>query len=263
MPRILRYRFSTVNGIFPAPHPQFLAISCHICLHEGRTLKSFGGIRMIASLLILCVAAYLLGAVPFGYIFGRMKGMDVRNTGSGNIGATNVARSLGWGWGAVVFFCDALKGFLSAWVLPLFAERFSGQQAGDMLPLACALMAVAGHNWPVFLRFRGGKGIATSLGALLGIAPASATLGVASWAAVFGLTRYVSVASMSGAIIVAISAWAFYGGSGPLVPSVLSVLAVLALLRHKANIGRLLRGSEPRFGCRPRPDRMPETRAGD
>ncbi len=199
--------------------------------------------------------SYLLGAVPFGYLVGRIMGVDIRTMGSGNIGATNVARCFGKGWGLAVFICDALKGFLSAWVFPLAAARIFPQPDVSALAVACAIFAVAGHNWPVYLRFKGGKGIATSLGALLGIAPVCAVLGVGAWLLVFGVTRYVSAASITAAVVVAAGAWLLNPGDGILVPSALSALAAVAIWRHKSNIRRLLRGAEHRFRFRSSTDR--------
>lgn len=202
---------------------------------------------MIIPFLACGLTAYLVGAIPFGYIVGRLNGMDIRTLGSGNIGATNVARSIGKGWGALVFACDALKGFLPAWLFPLLAARFSPGAALSALGLVCAAAAIAGHIWPVYLKFKGGKGIATSLGALVGVAPLCAITGIAVWALVFGITRYVSVASMAAAAAAAASAWFFYAGGGILLPGTLSVLGALALWRHKSNIQRLLAGTEQRF----------------
>ncbi len=193
------------------------------------------------------MAAYLTGAIPFGYIVGRLNGVDIRKLGSGNIGATNVARSIGKGWGALVFACDVLKGFFPAWLFPLLAARFSSGPDPAALGLLCAAAAIAGHIWPVYLKFKGGKGIATSLGALVGVAPACAGTGIAVWVLVFGITRYVSVASIAAAAAAAASAWFFYVAGGILLPATLSVLGVVAVWRHKSNIKRLLAGTEQRF----------------
>lgn len=192
--------------------------------------------------------AYLLGAIPCGFLIARARGIDIRTVGSGNIGATNVFRSVGKGWGILTFFCDALKGFIPAWLFPLLACRLFGWAGGPAIAVVCACLAIAGHNWPIYLGFKGGKGIATSLGALLGIAPAAAGLAALCWIIIFLATRYVSVASIAAAGTVMLAGWFFYyRGSGLLLPGVLTLLGAMAIWRHKANIRRLLSGTENRF----------------
>lgn len=191
--------------------------------------------------------AYLLGAIPCGYLIARVNGIDIRTVGSGNIGATNVFRSAGKGWGVLTFICDALKGFIPAWLFPWLSERLFAYPAGPALAVCCACLAIAGHNWPVYLGFKGGKGIAASLGALTGIAPAAAGVGLICWSVVFVTTRYVSVASITTASLVGIAAWGLYLHTGVLIPMVLSLLCVMAIWRHKANIRRLINGTEHRF----------------
>jgi glycerol-3-phosphate acyltransferase PlsY len=192
--------------------------------------------------------AYLLGAIPCGYLVARLKGVDIRKVGSGNIGATNVFRSVGKGWGILTFFCDALKGFVPAWVFPLLAERLGVATGGQALAVVCAALAIVGHNWPVFLGFKGGKGIATSLGALLGMAPAAAGVGALCWIILFVITRYVSVASIIAAVGVVSAGWLlYYRAGGLLLPGVLTVLGLVAIWRHKGNIQRLRAGTEHRF----------------
>ena len=192
--------------------------------------------------------AYLLVAIPCGYLVARARGMDIRTVGSGNIGATNVFRSVGKGWGVLTFFCDALKGFIPAGLFPILAERLFGFAGGPTLAVCCAVLAIAGHNWPVYLGFKGGKGIATSLGALIGMAPAAAGLGALGWIILFLATRYVSVASIAAAGSVGIAGWLLYYPRGDLLlPLALTLLCALAIWRHKANIRRLLNGTEHRF----------------
>ncbi len=195
--------------------------------------------------------AYLLGAVPCGYLIARFNGVDIRTVGSGNIGATNVFRSVGRGWGMLTFGCDALKGFIPAWIFPRLALSLLDQHGyGPVLTIAYACLAIIGHNWPVYLGFKGGKGVATSLGALMGIAPAIAGLGLLIWIVVFVATRYVSVASIVAAGAVGITAWFRCFQTEWLISSVLSLLCALVIWRHKANIQRLLQGSENRFQFR-------------
>ena len=199
------------------------------------------------------VLAYLLGAIPFGLLIARANGVDIRAVGSGNIGATNVFRAMGKGWGILAFSCDALKGFISASVFPLLAKTLRAFDGGAVLPLVCACLAIAGHNWPVYLRFKGGKGVATSAGALIGLAPMAAGAGLLTWALVFVATRYVSVASIAAAITAAGAAWFFYAQTGILLPVVLTALCGLVIGRHKSNIQRLIHGSENRFEFKKKP----------
>ncbi len=192
--------------------------------------------------------AYLLGAIPCGYLAARARGIDIRTVGSGNIGATNVFRSVGKGWGVLTFVGDGLKGFIAAWLFPFLAGRLSGYAGGPALGVGCAALAIAGHNWPVYLGFKGGKGIATGLGALIGIAPAAAGLGALGWIIVFLATRYVSVASIAAAASVGIAGWFLYAPrDGWLLPAALSLLGAMAIWRHKGNIRRLRTGTEHRF----------------
>ena len=191
-------------------------------------------------------ASYLLGAVPNGYLIARAKGVDIRTVGSGNIGATNVFRSIGKGWGILTFAADAVKGFVPAFVFPLLAARLfgCGHPAAGLLNAA---LAIAGHNWPVYLGFKGGKGVATSAGALLGLAPAAVGIGLAVWLAVFLLGRYVSLASVAAAAAVPAAGWILYLRQGWLLPSALTALGAVIILRHRANIQRLAAGTEHRF----------------
>ena len=122
--------------------------------------------------------AYLLGAIPFGLLIARANGVDIRKVGSGNIGATNVFRALGKKWGILAFTCDALKGFIPASLFPFLAKTIGAPGDDSVLSLVCACLAIAGHNWPVYLRFKGGKGVATSVGALIGLAPSAAGIGL-------------------------------------------------------------------------------------
>ena len=188
------------------------------------------------------LAAYLLGAVPFGLLIAKSRGVDIRQVGSKNIGATNVLRSVGKPWGILTFACDALKGYLpSAWFPTL-----AGSAAG-WLGMACALAAILGHNFPVYLRFKGGKGVATSAGAVLGLAPLAILIGLTLWTISFYAFRYVSLASIIGAITAVTTGWILYRANGLLLPIALTVLGLLVILRHHANIKRLLNGTESRF----------------
>ena len=191
--------------------------------------------------------AYLLGAVPNGFIVARARGVDIRKVGSGNIGATNVFRTVGKRWGILTFVADALKGFIPAWWFPILAEKLFGFEAGKELAVFCAAMAIVGHNWPVYLKFKGGKGVATSAGALLGIAPLAVGIGILVWAGVFLSTRYVSVASIVVSLMLPLIGWFVYARDGLLIRVVLMILGVVIVLRHHSNIRRLIQGTEHRF----------------
>src|SRR5215472_1914172 len=154
---------------------------------------------------IILIGSYLLGSIPSGYLAGRLVGIDIRKTGSGNIGATNVTRTLGKGYGYPVFVVDFLKG-LAAVRLSIFVARQT-QFAGTWLELIGIMAAVAcviGHAFPVWLQFKGGKGVATSAGALFGLLPLATLVGAVVWLIAFKLTRFVSVASITAAMLLPI-----------------------------------------------------------
>ncbi len=199
---------------------------------------------MTTSDIIAIAASYLLGAVPFGLLVGKLKGIDIRQHGSGNIGATNVLRVLGKPLGITTFVLDALKGFVPAF---FFYRWFGATMDPQVIKVICGAAAILGHNFPVFLGFKGGKGIATSAGVLIGIAPLAALAGVVAWVVVFFTSRYVSLASIIAALAVIAAGWWFYRGGHITLPVVLTVLGLLAILRHKANIQRLMNGTENRF----------------
>lgn len=186
--------------------------------------------------------AYLIGSIPFSFLVARAFGVaDVRRVGSGNVGATNVLRSAGRTAGALAFLLDACKGGLA-----VALGRALG--AGEPLAVACALAAILGHIFPVWLSFRGGKGVATGAGAFLPLAPLGAAAGLAVFALVLRLTRYVAVASISGALAVPVAAW-LLGASGLVVAAAASV-AVLIVWTHRTNLRRLAAGTEARIGER-------------
>ena len=193
------------------------------------------------------LGAYALGAIPFGFLIARLRGVDIRRVGSGNIGATNVFRCVGKSWGILAFAGDALKGFAASFGLPLLVAAWVPPDHRPALGILCACLAVAGHNWPVYLRFKGGKGVATTAGALLGIAPAAVGIGFAAWVIIFVTTRYVSVASVLSCAIIPACAWIMLRDEGILLPVALTILGGLAVWRHKGNIQRLLAGTEHRF----------------
>jgi len=208
-------------------------------------------LRLAAISIVFCVVSYLLGAIPIGFLIGRLRGVDVRQVGSGNTGATNVFRSVGKIYGILTFVGDVFKGFVPTFVFPTIAWHCADMPASvDIvgLQLLYGAYAIAGHNWPVYLKFKGGKGVATSAGVLLGVAPAAAGVGLIAWAIVFRFSRYVSVASISVAVAVPVFAWVAYRADAYcLRPLVLSLLGVVVIWRHKSNIQRLRAGTENRF----------------
>lgn len=203
---------------------------------------------------LLCAAlGYVSGAVPFGYIAGRLKGIDIRQHGSGNIGATNVIRVLGKGVGIPVFILDMLKGWLPVF---LAARWLAGQGAAAELVSTGAVLAgfgaVLGHMFTFWLGFKGGKGVATTAGVLLGVNPLAMLGGLVVWLGFFFTTRYVSLASiMSGVGVAATMAGLMaYHGRWDFVMLGFGVLVmVLVIVRHRSNITRLLQGKEPRAGA--------------
>jgi acyl phosphate:glycerol-3-phosphate acyltransferase len=200
---------------------------------------------------IVVIASYLLGSIPFGYLAGRMAGVDIRNCGSGNVGATNVIRTLGKSYGYPVFALDFLKGLGAVKMSILIATRMqSGWNPPEMFGIVAAISSVLGHSFPVWLRFKGGKGVATSAGALFGLAPVAALVGVAIWIVTFWLTRYVSVASIAAAaalpLVILVTTW-LSRTPGKLLFFSSVCLAAVVIWRHRSNLSRLIHGTEPRF----------------
>ena len=188
------------------------------------------------------IAAYLIGSIPSSFLAGRAVGVDVSARGSGNLGATNVLRVVGPWWASAVLLVDALKGFLPVWFFPLWD--------GSAMPgLAVAYGAAtgAGHVWSVFLRFRGGKGVATGGGALLGVAPLTALVTVLVWVGLVLITRTASVASLVAATSAPLVA-AWFDASWSAV-GFAALMAALVWWTHRDNIRRLRRGDEHRFGA--------------
>jgi len=203
------------------------------------------------TLAVVVIGGYLLGSIPFGYLAGRIAGIDIRSCGSGNVGATNVMRTLGRGYGYPVFAADFLKGFGSVKMSILIATRGQPEwNSPEMFGIVAAISSVLGHSFPVWLRFKGGKGVSTSAGALFGLAPIAALVGVAIWMLTFWLTRYVSVASIAAAaalpLIILITTW-LSRTTGKLLFYSSVCLAAVVIWRHRSNLSRLMRGTEPRF----------------
>ena len=200
---------------------------------------------------VVVIASYLLGSIPFGYLAGRMAGIDIRNCGSGNVGATNVIRTLGKGYGYPVFALDFLKGLGAVKMSILIATRMQLEwNPPEMFGIVAAISSVLGHSFSLWLRFKGGKGVATSGGALFGLAPVAALVGVAIWIVTFWLTRYVSVASIVAAaalpFVILITTW-LSRTTGKLLFYSSVCLAAVVIWRHRSNLSRLIHGTEPRF----------------
>jgi glycerol-3-phosphate acyltransferase PlsY len=202
--------------------------------------------------LIIAVAAYLLGSIPTGYLLVRLfRHQDIRSVGSGNIGATNVLRTGGKSLGAATFLLDMLKGCAAVWLGAFIAACLTPAPAHRDAQALAALCAVLGHMFPVWLHFRGGKGVATGFGAFLVAAPLAALSAIVVFFVILALTRYVSLASVLGAASFPVFAWLLVEGNRtPFFFAVEIAVALLIILKHHQNIRRLLAGTESRFGVK-------------
>ncbi|NOZ19477.1 MAG: glycerol-3-phosphate 1-O-acyltransferase PlsY [Planctomycetes bacterium] len=199
------------------------------------------------------VVSYLLGAIPFGFIIAKVfRGVDVRAHGSGNIGATNVGRVLGRKWGLLALVLDIAKGFGPAALAAFALGEFSiGGACPSTAVTLCGAAAICGHIWPIYLRFKGGKGVATSCGVLLYLEPVGTLAAVAVWVVAVLIWRYVSLGSILAATVLVVYVLTMSprrgGNAVPLI--VFGILmAALVIIRHRSNIGRLLNGTENRVG---------------
>ena len=201
---------------------------------------------MTAAIFIGCaVVSYFLGSIPTGFLWAKARGIDIREVGSGNIGATNVMRALGKGPGIAVLLIDALKGFAPVSIAPrLFPDVLNP----SMLQIVCCVSVIAGHNWTCWLKFKGGKGVATSAGALLAFLPQPLLCALGVWLVVFAIWRYVSLASVCAAIAIPIATWLIM--KDQVLTVFTAILGVVALYKHKSNIQRLLDGTETRVGAK-------------
>jgi len=204
---------------------------------------------LVASLLVIAVA-YLLGSIPVGYLLVRLfLKQDVRAVGSGNIGATNVLRSGGKGLGAATFLGDVLKGSSAVYIGGLIGVALAPDAHLRTMQALAAIAAVLGHVFPVWLRFKGGKGVATGFGVFLVAAPWGAVAAITVFALVLVITRYVSLASILGAASFPFFAWLLvHGDRPPFFIAVQFAVALLIVAKHHQNIRRLLSGTESRFG---------------
>lgn len=195
--------------------------------------------------------AYLIGSFPTGYVVGRLRGIDVREVGSGNVGATNVTRVLGKQFGYPVFAVDFVKGLLAVVIAAAIGHRCHfGPIASDLCAALGGFFSVVGHSFPVWLGFKGGKGVATSLGVIFGISWIAGLIMGVVWIIMFITTRYVSVASIAAAVALPMTmiALLFLNQLGSPVLVYFSLcLAAIVVIRHRSNLSRLFSGTEPRF----------------
>lgn len=203
---------------------------------------------------ITAVVSYFLGSIPSGYLAGKMRGVDIRQAGSGNIGATNVFRILGKKAGTAVLLADALKGWLAVGLVAQFVTLGFAQPnmtseaapSRHVLELIAGISAILGHNYTCWLRFKGGKGIATTGGVLIAWLPVPFLIVLGVWIVVFAISRYVSLASVLTALALPFVTWWWSGRTSMIVVTFL--LSAMAIYKHRANITRLMNGTENRFG---------------
>jgi glycerol-3-phosphate acyltransferase PlsY len=211
--------------------------------------------------IIILAASYLLGSIPVGYLLVlAFRKEDVRETGSGNIGATNVARAGGKGLGIATLLLDALKGYLAVRLAMHFAPTVGG--IVSTLAIAAAVAAVAGHIFTIWLGFKGGKGIATAFGVFLALAPMVALGSFVIFALVFAISRFVSLASIIAAISIPLLALWLVPTHTPALLWGLSVISLLSIIKHHANIARLANGTESRFSSRKKQSESPNQNEG-
>ena len=189
--------------------------------------------------------AYLVGAIPFGFLIGKMRGIDVRTVGSKNIGATNVYRTVGHKWGFLAFFCDFLKGFLPSLAATIYLSNLSNPSNLSNLPVWTGLACVIGHTLTVFMKFRGGKGVATAFGMMVALATYPALLAFAVFVVTVWISHYISLGSMLAAATLGVLVWIF---PCLLAVRIIAVLvAAFVIVKHKSNIQRLMKGCENRI----------------
>lgn len=207
----------------------------------------------MAPLITVSLVSYFIGGIPWGVILGKLQGIDIRDHGSGNVGATNISRVLGKKWGIVCFFFDAAKGFLPVFVAMMLSKSRTMPDA-DYFAVCALIGVVAGHVWSPYLKFTGGKGVATAAGGLLAITPTAIVLAVVFWYIVFLVSRYVSLASIAAALFYPLCALAIdrmhttpAQTIGRPAMMAIVILAALVIVKHRANIHRLLNGTELKF----------------
>ncbi len=206
---------------------------------------------MLGTCLLIAAVTYLLGSIPTGYLLVRVfRHEDIRAVGSGNIGATNVLRSVGKGLGAATFLLDVLKGSAAVWIGGLIGSMLIPDAPLRSVQALAALCAVLGHMFPLWLKLRGGKGVATGFGVFLVASPWAALAAISVFVVVLFLSRFVSLASILGAACFPVFAYFMVAGLKPAVyVTVQFAVALLIIVKHHQNIRRLLSGTESRFGA--------------
>lgn len=190
---------------------------------------------------VIALGAYLLGSVPTGYLAAKAKGIDIRTVGSGNIGATNVFRILGKPAGITVLIIDMAKGFLACWL----AGRVSGSDP-ELQKMAGGLFAILGHNYTCWLRFKGGKGVATTAGVLAALTPGGFGIAVSVFLIVFAVSKYVSMGSICAAAALPVAVWLTNGSTRMILLA--AFIGAMAIYKHRSNIQRLMAGTENKIG---------------
>ena len=190
---------------------------------------------------LTAIVSYLFGSIPTGYLVAKARGVDIRSVGSGNIGATNAFRVLGKTAGVTVLLVDAVKGYVACRFV-----AFGPGAPSETHQMIAGLFAILGHNYTCWLRFKGGKGIATTAGVLLALAPVGFAVAIVTFLIVLGLSRYVSLGSIIAAIVLPFGVW-LGGGSVPMI-SLMAFLGGMAIYKHRSNIKRLMAGTESRIG---------------
>jgi glycerol-3-phosphate acyltransferase PlsY len=209
----------------------------------------------VGAYVLTAIVGYLLGSIPTGFLVAKAKGIDIRTVGSGNIGATNVFRAVGKPAGIFVLVLDGLKGYTAcAWLPDLVMRYVAGVNNSpsfhDLLRITGGISAILGHNYTCWLKFKGGKGIATSAGVLAALVPLAFIIILVIWIVVFAASRYVSVASIAASVALPFAA--YFTRYSTTIVGVTAAMAVLAVYKHRANIQRLLNGTENRFGRKPK-----------
>jgi acyl phosphate:glycerol-3-phosphate acyltransferase len=204
----------------------------------------------VLSYVIVAVAAYLLGSIPTGFLVARARGIDIRAVGSGNMGATNAMRVLGKPAGIFVLLVDCAKGFAAVWIGKWLLKSFGAPGADvEAHCVVAGIFAVLGHNYTCWLGFKGGKGIATSAGVYLALAPVALGIGLVAFVLTVVVTRYVSVGSIAGAIVLPVAVW--FTQDNWALRIVTIALGAMAIFKHRKNIQRLMAGTESRIGKPP------------
>jgi glycerol-3-phosphate acyltransferase PlsY len=199
----------------------------------------------MVNLLLPVVIGYLIGSIPFGVIVGKFAGVDIRKVGSGNIGATNIYRTLGTFPALMVFLLDMIKGTGAVHIAQFLLPSSTVILSREFFYVLSGIAAVIGHSYPVYIGFKGGKGSATGLGVLLGIAPDLFIIAMIYTAFAIAVTRYVSVTSITGVILLSVLMFSFHKPTEYLIASV--IVAALVIYRHIPNIKRLMAGTEPKI----------------